>query len=154
MEGLWLEVPLLTVQSKLCWSRFLKACQDCLQRWRLLSGQPASVFDHPHHKKSYFWGLNGISCILVCARCLLAIPWVPLRGTWLHQLCLSPWTGSPWAFSSLGQQSRLSQPLLVWQMLQSLHHLHVPVSALGRPAPVRTGDWGCSSPGAGLGTSS
>jgi len=57
------------------------------QSWRVnLSEKPVPVSDHPHHAKVSFLCLNDISCVSVCAHCLLSSHWTTLRKAWLHPL--------------------------------------------------------------------
>lgn len=60
------------------------------QRLHSLCGHRVPVFDHLHSEKRSFWSLNRISCISLCARCLLLCHWPPLRRVWLCILYSPP----------------------------------------------------------------
>lgn len=77
--------------------------------------QPVLVFGNPHSKESFFLHSYGISCILICAHCLLSFRWA-LQGR--VSLCLlyplpslSPAVVALSAFPS------------VVQMMKNLEHL-------------------------------
>ena len=75
--------------------------------------------------KSIFWCSNGTSCVLVSACFLSSCHWAPLKRAWLHSLCTLPsgvcehWWVTPKPSLLQAEQSQLSQPFLVGDMLHS-----------------------------------
>lgn len=92
-------------------------------------GQVVQVHNHDHRWKWFSFFLSGISCVSVCAYCLLSCHCEPLTKTStlfsLHRVLGYMWIKSLWAFTFPVQPS---QHLLIWQQfLQALHHLHGPL---------------------------
>lgn len=92
-------------------------------------GQVVQVHNHDYRWKWFSFFLSGISCVSVCAHCLLSCRCEPLTKTStlfsLHQVLGYMWIKSLWAFTFPVQPS---QHLLIWQQfLQALHHLHGPL---------------------------
>lgn len=75
------------------WSRLLRPLSMGLHGWSLHSlGNLMRYFNTPMPKffiLIYFLSLNRISCISVCAHCLLSCHWIPLRRVQLSLLFLT-----------------------------------------------------------------
>lgn len=78
---------------------------------------------------------EGPSCVSLCARGPWGCPW-PCPLCSLSSGFLSPGMRCPEPALLQAGQSQLSQPLLMAEMLQSLHHLHGPVLDSVQSVPV------------------
>ena len=115
------------VQGQLEWVALdhVQASFEYLQGGRVHhpSGQRASA-QSPSRWTRVSWCSEGTWCVSICARRLSSCRWAPLKSAWLCCLCILPsgvctrWSTFPEPSLLQAKQSHLSQPLVVWEMLQ------------------------------------